>query len=266
MKETCISRSGFSYKVPKSVWGCAAIVSGMFLLTPITKAAPINLSGGGGGVYNISNINGQLVSVSAPCINWNAAAPCVASPGVTDQGSGDPLVFSVANGTIKDLMAGTVFPLVDFETAPGPQGLVHFDLISLLAAAPGPGNNCASSAVGTSCAPPSSPFFLYQASPNQVSITVNVLLEAYTGNSGTGYNAATPYVGLFTTQISGNLSNGLPDTIPNILAFENAGGSIQATWSAAESPVSAVPEPMSLLLFGSGLFGVALMARRFRRA
>jgi hypothetical protein len=182
-----------------------------------------------------------------------------------DQGSGDPLAFSIANGTIKDLMAGEVFPLVDFETAPGPQGLVHFDLISLLPAAAGPGNNCASAAVGTSCAPTGSPFFLYQASANQVSITLNVTLEAYTGTSGTGYNAATPYVGVFTTQISGLLSNGAAATIPNILALENSGGSIQATWSAAESP-SAIPEPMSLLLFGSGLFGVAFVGRRFRRS
>jgi PEP-CTERM motif len=48
------------------------------------------------------------------------------------------------------------------------------------------------------------------------------------------------------------------------------GGTIKSTWSVTESPTTSstppTPEPISFVLFGSGLVGVALYSRRFRRS
>lgn len=267
--------TGGRSRFAKLVYGCSLLIPAMLVIPSHVQAAPINL-GTQGGVYNISNINGQLVGVSNACINWSSSAPCVASPGVGDQGSGDPLDFSIANGSIKDLIAGEVFPVVDFELAPGTGGnvgatMVHFDLLNLVPSSTTGTNDCTSGATGSNCAPAGSPFFLHQSSANSVSISLQVNLEAYTGGSGTNYSLATLYTGLFTTQITGtinNVVNGTPDTIPNILAFLNANSSnaITATWSAAESPVTGTPEPMSFLLMGSGLLGAAVLGKRFRRS
>ena len=224
------------------------------------SASPIPLDGGA--VLNISNLVGTLVGVSNTCINWGYPAACSASTAVTDSVSGsDPAVFTVGNtGTIKDLPLGVALPLVDFQTVLGPLGVVHFDLTAIQTPATPAGNNCSTFALSAICAPGgASPFVLFQQSANQVGISMALSENAYLGTSSTG---TTPYNAIFTTQLSGNLSNGQTVTIPNILALIGGGGTITATWSATESPLSAVPEPSQLVLLGTGLVGLGLWRRR----
>jgi hypothetical protein len=212
----------------------------------------------------INNLTGTLVGVSNACINWNSAAPCTNPPGaVQDTVSGqDPSVFTVGTGTIKDLPAGVVTPLVDFMTAqsPLPGGVVHFDLTSIFIPALPAGNNCTVFALSAICNPGGgSPFLLTQNSANQVGISFSTVENAYTGTSASG---VTVYDSIFTTQFSGNLPNGQTDTIPNILLFIAGGGTVTATWSGTQSPVPPVPEPLSSVLLGIGLVGVSLLRRR----
>lgn len=223
--------------------------------------------GAAGAVLNISNLTGSLVGVSNACINWGTPAACQTATGIPDSVSGsDSSVFTVGNtaqDTIKDLPAGVSTPLVDFETVQSPLagGVVNFDLLSIQAPQGFP--TCISSPVCSTGV-----FVLTQQSPSQIGIALTLNLEAYTGTSGTNYSAATAYQAVFTTQISGNLTafgctTNCSDTIANLLAFEQGGGQVTATWSAAESPI---PEPMSLILFGTGLTVLAALGRRRRRA
>jgi hypothetical protein len=217
-----------------------------------------------------------LLGLSNACLNFNSAAPCTNPPAsVLDTISGqDPAVFTVGSSafdTIKDLPAGVVTPLIDFQTVQSPLagGIVHFDLISIVIPGIPAGNNCTTFALSAICNPGGgSPFLLIQQTANQVGIQFGTTEEAYTGTSGMAYNAATPYNGIFTFQISGVLPNGQTDTIPNILLFIAGGGTITTTWSSTQSPASTsqVPEPVSSSLFGSGLIGLAMLSRRLRRA
>jgi hypothetical protein len=169
---------------------------------------------------------------------------------------------STPQDTIKDLPAGVLLPLVDFETiqSPLPGGVVFFDLTAINIPAVPAGNNCTTFALNAICTPGGgSPFTLIQTSATQVSINFSVLMSAYTGTSASG---TTPYQGIFTTQLSGSLPNGLPDTIPNILNFIAGGGVITSTWSASESPLGTVPEPYSFALVGVGLIGLSFLRRR----
>lgn len=255
-------------RVPQALYQkvtMTAMALGVLAIAPTNASAtPIPL--GGGAVLNISNLQGTLVGVSNACINWGVPNPCSASTVVGDTVSGsDPAVFTpgTLGDTIRDLPVGVVLPLTDFETVTGPLGTVHFDLTAIKTPVTPAGNNCSTFALSAICAPGGgSPFTLFQQSDNQVGISMALSEIAYLGTSTSGF---TPYNAIFTTQLSGNLSDGSAATIPHILALIAGGGTISATWSATESPISPVPEPSEFLLLGSGLVGLGLWKSRRSR-
>jgi hypothetical protein len=235
----------------------------------------------GGAVLNINNLTGQLVGVSNACINWGTPGACQTTTGIPDSVSGsDAGVFtpgSTAQDTIQDLPSGVATPLVDFETvqSPLPGGVVNFDLTSIAIPAIPAGNNCTTFALSAICSPGGgSPFLLIQQGPTTVGITFDTNMIAYTGSS----SVSTPYIGIFSTQLSGCLvalvAGACPnpsvnsDTIPNLLNFIAGGNAVTATWAAQESPVptSGTPEPISFVLFGSGLVSLAVIGRKYRRS
>ena len=254
-------------RVPQALYqklSITAVAMTVLVIAPKASATPIPL--GGGAVLNLSNMVGTLVGVSNTCINWGKPAVCQTATGIQDSVSGsDPGVFivgSTALDTIKDLPVGVALPLVDFQTvqSPLPGGVVHFDLTAIQVPATPAGNNCTTFALSAICSPGGgSPFTLFQQSANQVGISMALSENAYTGTSATG---TTPYNAIFTTQLSGLLSNGNTVTIPNILALVGSGGTITATWSATESPLAAVPEPGQFFLLGTGLIGLGLWKTR----
>lgn len=200
----------------------------------------------GGGVLNIANATGALVGVSSSCIDWGYPAPCQTLTGIpVTVGASDSNLFVANSSTssIKDIPFAVSLPLVAFKQiqSPLPGGFVYFDLTGITVPAPPAVNDCTSGAVSSFCWPGNnSPFLLYQATANQVFISFATTERAYTGSSTTG---STPYEGIFTTQLSGTLLNGQPATIPNVLNYIAAGGTVTATWSSQESPVPQSPPP-----------------------
>src|ERR1700733_1912268 len=228
------------------------------------------------GILQIANLPGSLVGVTTapPCINWSGGATCPTPLTSTQMGvSGSSNLFSTATSatdTIKNI--GGTTSESSFETVLGAGALagqtIIFDLTSIPTNTGGNIGNCTSNAANNSCTPAGSPFtFAMDSTGTQLTISFSTLMNAYTGTTTTG---VTGYKGLFATQQSGTFvgsgaCSGLTANITDALSCEAAGGTIDATWSATESPVTGTPEPLSFVLFGTGLVGLA-MVRRYRRS
>jgi hypothetical protein len=237
-------------------------VAGIALAVSPTNIFATALPLSDSGILEISNLGGALVGIttSPVCINWGGGSTCVAGTTHQMSVSGVSNLFSTAPSAtdqIKDLPSFPPPTLTVFQTVLGAGAVaaqtINFDLTSVLTN--GGFGNCASNAPLNSCSPPNSPFtFSEDATGTQVALSFTVTLNAYTGTSATG---ATAYIGVFSTQQSGTLSgtgacNGLLANITNILACEAAGGTINATWSATESPVpSTTKHPAITKTFGA---------------
>lgn len=226
-------------------------------------ATPIPL--GGGGVVNLSD-NGTLLAVTT-----SGSGGCIAFSGVTSPCTGttadivtstDP--FFGTSGTIKDISST---PLVGFKTVnlSGGGGPAIWDLLNIIT--PSGYGACTLTTTSGSCSTGTFVFTTNSASQVTVSLALNEI--GYLGSSSSG---STPYQGIFTTQLSGMISGCTTGAatctvnIGNILAWELGGNAIKSTWSGTESPVSGVPEPMTLSMMGIGLLGLGLMSRRRKQS
>jgi len=235
-------------------------------------------TGPGSGNVSLANMAGTFVGVAGganPCLDFGFPAACQTTTGIQDAVSSmDTTNFtsgSTAADTIRDVFLFGALPVVDFETVASPLsgGVVNFNLTSIITPPTPVGNNCTTFSPSAVCAPGSgSPLILTQEGSSQVNVTFSVDLAAYTGTSATG---STPYLGIFSTNLSGSLPtmtgnpfSGTADTIPDILGFIGDGGTITSTWSAQESAITATPEPLSFFLLGSGLVGLSLLGRHRR--
>lgn len=214
--------------------------------------------------------NGSVVvsgnGTTGGCIIWyNGGSPPTTCP---TSGTGDLTVqggstapFTVGDtGTIDNLNFNVVYPLVGFmviDNAPNTPATIDFDLEDIRfngATAIGGCSGSAATSPGDTCTPADSPFTLTNGlidpandMVDTVSIAMTVDAWGYTGSSGTNYNAATPYIGIFTTQQAIQGAN-----IQSILSTISGGGSVNASWSATFTPVAS-PEPASFILIGAGL-------------
>jgi len=254
------------------VWLTLAGVSAIILSAAgVAQAAKLTNSGtaildAGNGAVDVSG-NG----VTTGCIDWyngGSPPPCPDSNTATltvEAGSTSPFVVN-STGTIKNLDFDSVYPMVDFVSI----GALDFDLLDVrfnTGASIGDCSGPAATDPGVSCTPADSPFTLTNglADPktgqvDTVSIALTVDAEGYTGSSGTNYNQADPYIGIFTTQQAIQGMN-----IQSILNAIGTGGSIDASWSATLTPIAELPEPESFLLLGAGLTAIGLFKRNARK-
>jgi len=234
------------------------------LATPIPYAA--------GGAFNIGSfsvaVNGTLAT---GCIDYyNASTGCGTNATVTLNAPSDPIFGTVAvtTGSIKDIGPGQSFPELTALTLNG----FTFDLLSLVFPTP---TACPPAATPGSCAIAGSPFVFTQdtiAPPSPTSsadVSLTALYCGYTGSAGTETSTSctngTLYAATFTSHFVGTIdSTGMAATVANLINIISGGGTITDSISGNFTPIP-TPEPISLILFGSGLLGLSLLGRRKSR-
>jgi hypothetical protein len=219
-----------------------------FAITNPAVAAPI-------GNLNIANCSGGGVTVTINTIVW-APNGTVANTGCIDTGLGTNVVYS--GGTLGPGVAGNIEDLTfgpgsvnNFMTFPAVSPVLDFMLTSV---GPGDANtNCHGLALNATCSVfAGSPFVLQNLGPGDTAVSFAV------GGTVSDANGPANWHGLFTVQLTQDAGT-IQDTI---LA---PGGNIQTTHSASFT-VSAVPEPATISILGSGLLLIGFAAFRRRKS
>ena len=224
------------------------------MATPITGTATIT------GVFTLTT--GGLLSFCAPVTPTQTPCPAVplGPPGwnVPGSGTGDLTAngSDAAGGTIATLSQATnpvgvtlASPTL-FMTFAGPPNDISFYMQTVFAGVGDP------TCLSLTCTPPGSPVTFLNGAGGNSSATITMQgFARHASDAGSGFALASPLQMVFTAQFN--------QPYATVIANFNSTGSLTSTYSANFSATgpSAVPEPVTGLLIGSGLLGLAFLRR-----
>lgn len=239
------------------------IATSILAMTGVAGANPLNISNGG--TLNFGNLSVQVQGTNTVgCINfYNTASPdacnLVGNNNFSVNAPVDPTLFVLGStGTIKDIPAPTVFETAFITTAGvGALGTISFDLLNLVV----PNYvACPPATTPGACDLPNSPFVFTVTDATHTTVSFSANLCGYTGaSSGAGCSTGTLYSATFSSQFTGAQANLL-----TLINQSQTAAGITNSVSATLNPLSAIPEPMTGFLFGSGLLALGLAARKAR--
>jgi hypothetical protein len=245
------------------------VVSRMISGDPISSSYSATFKAASGATVGALQVGAPTLSISRSGIVF---LPASSGAGSFDIGSSSSATFTSlgsAVGTIKDLIFATLpinatVSVPDFITLADDPAL-HFDLTFI---PPGVGTLCtAATASGQTCTY-IDPLLITPDNPGGLSpfelINLNGGFMMTFGVAGLVTDdlfpgESLPFDAIFTTQYD--------EDFQQFLADDFAGGSIDSSYSATVSIDGsfgsvAVPEPPSLILFGSGMFGLIFLLMR----